>query len=98
MFSVGEKVVAVNVAKQPHTIEELNIDVPNWIVKGKIYTIRQINDYDFVQSLLLEEVVNPMKYFKVLNKVVEPGFLIERFRKLQPDEVEVKEEQLETVI
>lgn len=97
-MKVGEKVICVNSAKQIHTVEELNKDVPNWVEKDKKYTIRAITDYDFVQGLLLEEISNTPIYFKAVGKVLEPSFLISRFRKLQENEVEVEVEELEEVI
>ena len=98
MFEIGQKVVCINSLKQPHTVEELNKDVPNWIVKGKKYTIRGIQDWDFVVGLLLEEVVNNPIYFKVVNKTAEPAFASWRFRKLEKNEVlEEVEANLETV-
>lgn len=93
-MSPGDKVICVDASKQPHTVEELNQDISHWVVKGNTYTIREIVDYDFVVAVLLGEIVNPPKYFKVLNRVMEPAFKIDRFRKIQGAAVEenVKEE------
>jgi len=92
MVEIGDKVICINDAKQPHTVEELNKDVPNWIKRGKEYTIRAIIDSDFVVGVLLEEVINSPVYFKVVNKVQEPSFLISRFRKREESSVAVEEE------
>jgi len=97
MFEIGERVICIDSSMQPHTIEELKKDCPNWIVKGEKYTIRGINDWDFVQGLLLEEVKNDYKYFKVVNKFAEPSFATWRFRKLEPAEIEQEVEELEEV-
>ena len=100
MFEIGERVVCVSDEKQAHTVEELNKDVPNWIKKGKKYTVRGFNDWDFVVGVLLEEIRNEPKYFKVVNRLAEPAFASWRFRKLEPNEVEQESEveELETVI
>ncbi len=92
MFEIGEQVLCIDSSKQAHTIEELNNDVPNWIKKGQKYTIREIVDFDFVVGLLLEEVRNEAKYFKVVNRVTEPTFASWRFRKLEPAEAGVEQE------
>ena len=95
-MKIGQKVLCISDEKQPHTVEELSKDVPNWVKKGQTYTIRAIQDWDFVVGLLLEEVKNEPKYFKVVNKFAEPSFASWRFRELKEDEVEV--EQLEEVL
>jgi len=95
MFNVGDKVVCVNATKQPHTIDELNKDVPNWVAKDEEYTIREICDYDFVVAILLEEISNPPLFFKLLGRVAEPAFASWRFRKTADAETineEIKEE------
>lgn len=93
-MEVGDKVVCVSAAMQPHTVEELTKDVPNWVKKDETYTIREILDHDFVVAVLLEEIVNPIKYFKVLDRTMEPAFAIVRFRKIETQEA-VHEEELE---
>jgi hypothetical protein len=95
---VGKRVICVDDSKQPHTVEELSNDVPNWIKKGQKYTVRAIVDLDFVVGLLLEEVSNPIKYFKVVGRSMEPTFRADRFRELEEDSVGVKTEQMEGVI
>lgn len=99
MFEIGERVVCIDDSKQPHTVEELNKDVPNWVRKGQKYTIRAIHDWDFVVGILLEEIKNDYKYFKVVDKFAEPAFASWRFRKLEPAEMEedIKIEQLDLV-
>lgn len=88
-FKVGQKVVCVDSSKQPHTVEELAIDCPNWVKKGETYTIRAIQDFDFVTGLLLEELTNPIKFFKSVNKALEPTFKLSRFRALKQNEVTI---------
>lgn len=97
MFEIGEKVICVDDSKQPHTVEELTKDVPNWVKKGEKYTIRGIQDHDFVVALLLEEISNPLKYFRLVNKVLEPGFMTSRFEKIVEKEEYVFEENVNFV-
>jgi len=94
-FQIGDRVVCVDASKQAHTVEELNQDVPNWIQKGQKYVIRGFSDYDFVVAVYLEEIRNPLKYFKVINRMAEPGFRTDRFRKLEPAEVAQEVEELQ---
>lgn len=91
-MKVGVKVICVDSSMQPHTVEELKRDVPNWVVKGKKYTVRDIVDHDFVVGIRVEEITNTPIYFKVINKVIEPCFASWRFRELEEDEVEEEEE------
>jgi len=85
---IKDKVICVDSFKLEHTREQLEKDCPNFVVKGKHYTIRAIRDFEFVESVLLEEIENPVLYFKSVNGNVEPGFKPSRFRKLKEDEVE----------
>lgn len=82
---------------QPHTQEELSKDVKQWGKKGQTYTIRSIEDWDFVVGVRLEEIVNPPIYFNLVNKFAEPCFASWRFRKAQEDELEVGVEEFEKV-
>ena len=69
MFEIGEKIICVSAAMLAYTIEELSKDVPNWIKEGETYTVRGFNDNDgIVHGILLEEVTNPLKFFKLINK------------------------------
>jgi len=88
MFEISKKVLCVNSAKQSHTIEELNKDVPNWIRKGDKYTIRGFTSNDgIVDGVWLEEVINIPIFFKLLGRAQEPAFGLFRFRKLEENEV-----------
>jgi hypothetical protein len=99
MLSIGDKVVCIDSSMQPHTVAELLKDCPNWVVKDKQYTIRAIIDLDFVVGVYLEEVSNPPKWFKVVNKFMEPTFRIDRFRKIEEvtKEISVEQEELITL-
>lgn len=98
MFAIGERVVCINDAKLPHTIKELDSDCPNFVKKGKHYTIRGFTtNKGIVDGVWLEEVINPPKYFRLIDEVREPSFRADRFRKLQENEVEALVEELEEV-
>lgn len=96
-MKVGDKVICIDSTMQSHTVEELSRDVPNWVRKGQTYTVREIADFDFVVGLLLEEVVNAPKYFKAINKVIEPTFAIWRFRKIENNTKKEKTEKWSTI-
>ena len=85
MFEQGEKVICVDSAKNPHTREELEKDMPNWVVKDEKYTIRGFtSNSGIVDGLWLEEIKNPHKYFKLIDRIQECCFATWRFRKLEP--------------
>lgn len=79
----GDKVVCINATIDPDKAEEIRADFEIWITKDKEYTIREILDNNgIVTGVLLEEVHNFPKYFKLLGRYQEPAFAIWRFRKL----------------
>jgi len=99
-FSIGDSVVCIDDSMQPHTVEELKRNVPNWVKKDDKYTIRAILDNrGIVTGVLLEEIDNPVLYFDKIGSFQEPAFAEWRFRKLKPSEsmVEVVQEVLEMV-
>ena len=98
MFEIGSKVVCVDASMQAHTVEELKVDVPFWIKKGQHYTIRGFLDVDFTVGVYLEEVVNPIKYFRVVNRTFEPSFRMDRFRALTESELEISVEKEEEIL
>ena len=96
MFEIGERVVCIDATKQPHTVEELNKDVPNWVVEKEKYTIRGFTSNNgIVDGVWLEEIKNPIKFFKLIDRFQEPAFALWWFRKLEPGEVEQEVEQFE---
>ena len=98
MFEIGETVVCINNSMQPHTIIELNKDVPNWIVKGDKYIIRGFTNNDgIVDGVWLEEIINIPIFFKLLGRNQEPAFALWRFRKLEENEV-LEEDISESII
>lgn len=99
MFEIGEIVVCCEDYILPHTREELSINMPHWVKKDNKYTIRAFNENNgIVMGVLLEEITNPLLYFKLIDKTQEGSFRIDRFRKLQKEGVEVaiEESQLTT--
>jgi hypothetical protein len=84
MFNIGDKVVCVNDSVDLDKMEEIKNDVPNWVQKDIEYTVRGFNENDgIVVGVLLEEIKNPIKYFKLINRFQEPAFAEWRFRKLE---------------
>lgn len=78
------------------TVQDFEI----WITRDKEYTIREILDNNgIVTGLLLEEVHNFPKFFKLINRFQEPAFAQWRFRKLNyaSPEAEAVSEDLELV-
>lgn len=94
-FSIGDKVICIDSSIQGHTLLELSKDMPNWIEKGKEYTVREINtNKGIVLGVLVEEVSNPVKFFRLVNRFQEPAFADWRFRKKEEayvDPLEVEE-------
>lgn len=99
MFGVGDTVVCINDSIQSNMFDEVSKDFKQWVVKDKKYIIRGLHDNDgIVTGVLLEEVVNPPIYFRLLGKVQEPAFGTFRFRKLASVNSSIsinKEEEIE---
>ena len=75
--------ICIDARIDPAKAEEIKQDFEIWINKDKEYTIREIlENYGIVPGLLLDEVHNFPKYFKLLNRFQEPAFALWRFRKL----------------
>ena len=91
MFEIGEKVICINNSMQPHTIEELKKDMPNWLKKDEKYTIRGFTSNNgIVDGIWLEEIKNDYKFFRLIDKFQEPAFALWRFRKLEPAEIQME--------
>lgn len=96
----GDKVICINDKIDPEKMAEIRQDFEIWITKDKEYTIREILDNNgIVTGLLLEEVHNFPKFFKLINRFQEPAFAHWRFRKLNyaSPEAEAVTEELELV-
>ena len=79
----GDKVICVDARIDPEKAEEIRRDFEIWITKDKEYTIREILDNNgIVPGVLLDEVHNFPKFFKLIGRMQEPAFAQRRFRKL----------------
>lgn len=79
----GDKVICIDARIDPEKAEEIRRDFEIWVTRDKEYTIREILDNNgIVPGLLLEEVHNFPKYFKLIDRFQEPAFAFWRFRKL----------------
>jgi hypothetical protein len=79
----GDKVICIDDKIDPDKNAEIRRDFEIWITKDKEYTIREILDNNgIVPGLLLDEVHNFPKFFKLINRFQEPAFATWRFRKL----------------
>jgi hypothetical protein len=79
----GDKVICIDASIDPDKAEEIKQDFEIWVTKDQEYTIREILENNgIVPGVLLEEVHNFPKYFKLINRFQEPAFAIWRFRKL----------------
>lgn len=79
----GDKVICIDASIDPEKSEEIRRDFEIWITKDKEYTIREILENNgIVPGVLLDEVHNFPKYFKLIDRMQEPAFAIWRFRKL----------------
>jgi hypothetical protein len=79
----GDKVICIDARIDPDKSQEIRKDFEIWVTKGKEYTIREILDNNgIVPGVLLDEIHNFPKFFKLLNRMQEPAFALWRFRKL----------------
>src|SRR5258708_22514392 len=95
----GDKVICIDASIEPEKAEEIKRDFEIWIGKDKEYTIREILDNNgIVPGLLLDEIHNFPKFFKLINRFQEPAFALWRFRKLNyASKEEALEEEAELV-
>lgn len=79
----GDKVICIDASIDPEKSEEIRQDFEIWVTKDTEYIIREILDNNgIVPGVLLEEIHNFPKFFKLINRFQEPAFAIWRFRKL----------------
>jgi hypothetical protein len=79
----GDKVICIDALIDPDKSQEIRKDFEIWVTKDKEYTIREILDNNgIVPGVLLDEIHNFPKFFKLLNRMQEPAFALWRFRKL----------------
>ncbi|MBK0378337.1 hypothetical protein [Mucilaginibacter segetis] len=98
----GDKVICINDKIDADKSTEIRRDFEIWITKDKEYTIREILDNNgIVTGVLLDEVHNFPKFFKLIGRMQEPAFAIWRFRKLNyaaaPAEALTEEKELISV-
>lgn len=96
----GDKVICINDKIDADKNEEVRRDFEIWITKDKEYTIREVLDNNgIVPGVLLDEVHNFPKFFKLISRFQEPAFATWRFRKLnyQAQPAEALEETDELV-
>lgn len=91
---VGQKVICIDDSINPQHFISLTKNFQQWIVKDKVYTIREIlhND-DIVTGILLREVKNKEIYIKLIGRIQEPAFADWRFRELEEEYLENQEEE-----
>jgi hypothetical protein len=95
-MKIGSKIQCIDSSIKSNTFFGVIENFKNWVVKDEIYTVREILDNDdIVQGVLLEEITNTPIFIKLLNRIQEPAFKLDRFRELQEDEE--LEEELEAV-
>lgn len=74
MYKIGEKVVCIDDSK----VSYYGIIFPK---KGNEYTVRGFYSYNGKTGIYLEEIKN--KKYDYVNGLMEPSFLVSRFRPLQ---------------
>lgn len=95
----GDKVLCVDDRIDPEKAEEIKRDFEIWVVRDKEYTVREILENDgIVPGILLEEIHNFKKFFKLLNRYQEPAFATWRFRKLASSTTEEELTMLEDLV
>jgi hypothetical protein len=91
-MKVGSKVECIDDSIRPDRVVFVHYNYPMWVKKGTTYTVREILSNDeIVPGLLLEELVNPGIYIKLLDRVQEPAYRVDRFRELEDDKEAVEE-------
>ena len=92
-MEVGKKVICIDDSIKPEALISVSIMYPNWVKKGKQYTVREFLDNDgIVPGVLLEEVENPIVFIDLIRREQEPAFGLFRFAEEQ--EAELKEEKI----
>ena len=95
----GDKVICINATIDPEKSEEIRRDFEIWVTKDQEYTIREILDNNgIVTGVLLDEIHNFPKFFKLINRFQEPAFAQWRFRKLNYATAEAAEEHAEELV
>jgi hypothetical protein len=91
-MKAGDKVICINDKIDPEKNAEIRQDFEIWITRDKEYTIREILDNNgIVTGLLLDEIHNFPRFFKLINRFQEPAFAQWRFRKLKYNTAKAEE-------
>ena len=96
MIELGDEVICVDDTIKPEMLLAVASYFPNWVTKGKKYTVRGFTDNDgIVDGIWLEEVINPEIFIKLINRTQEPAFGLFRFAKTEKiaQKETIKEEQ-----
>lgn len=94
-LDIGDTVKCIDASIQPHMKFEIEKDFEIWLRQDSEYTIRGFQENDgIVVGVLLEEIYNFPKYFKLLSRSQEPAFATFRFRK---QETATKKEEVTNV-
>jgi hypothetical protein len=95
----GDKVICVNDHIDPDKSEEIRRDFEIWVTKDKEYTVRELLENNgIVPGVLLDEIHNFPKFFKLINRYQEPAFATWRFRKLNYNTASESVEQVEELV
>lgn len=95
MLGVGDEVMCIDDSK-PSAFNPL--DYPNWVKKGTEYTVRELLDNDnIVVGVLLEELVNPTVYIKLIDRFQENTFGTFRFALQKTAYAIEKEKEFEAI-
>ena len=95
----GDKVICIDAKIDPEKSAEIRRDFEIWVTKDTQYTIREILDNNgIVTGVLLDEIYNFPKYFKLIDRFQEPAFAQWRFRKLNYATAEAAEEHEEELV
>lgn len=84
------KLLCIDDSIKADQLEFVSMVYPQWVKKGKHYTIRQVLENDgIVTGVLLDEVRNEPIYQRLLGRDQEPAFRLSRFVEVTENEYSV---------
>lgn len=84
------KLLCIDDSIKADQLEFVSLVYPNWVKKGRHYTIRQVLENDgIVTGVLLNEVKNDPIFQKLLGRDQEPAFRLSRFVEITECETSV---------